>query len=35
MFKIEFYSTADGTSELWDFLDTLQQKSIKDKDAQI
>ncbi len=26
MFNIEFYSTADGTSELWDFLDGLQQK---------
>ena len=29
MFNIEFYSTADGTSELWDFLDGLQQKSVK------
>jgi phage-related protein len=35
MFKIEFYSTADGTSELWDFLDDLQQRSIKSKDARI
>lgn len=35
MFRIEFYSTADGTSELWDFLETLQQKSIKNKDARI
>ncbi len=35
MFNIEFYSTADGTSELWDFLDDLQQKSIKSKDARI
>lgn len=35
MFKTEFYSTADGTSELWDFLDTLQQKSVKNKDARI
>ena len=35
MFNIEFYSTADGTSELWDFLDGLQQKSVKSKDARI
>lgn len=35
MFNIEFYSTADGTSELWDFLDGLQQKSVKNKDARI
>ncbi len=35
MFNIEFYSTADGTSELWDFLDDLQQKSVKSKDARI
>lgn len=35
MFNIEFYSTADGTSELWDFLDSLHQKSVKNKDARI
>ena len=35
MFNIEFYSTADGTSELWDFLDGLQQQSVKSKDARI
>lgn len=35
MFNIEFYSTVDGTSELWDFLDSLQQKSVKNKDARI
>ena len=35
MFNIEFYCTTDGTSELWDFLDNLQQKSIKSKDARI
>lgn len=35
MFNIEFYSTSDGTSELWDFLDGLQQKSVKNKDARI
>jgi phage-related protein len=35
MFKIEFYSTADGVSELWDFLDDLQKKSATSKDARI
>ena len=35
MFNIEFYSTADGSSELWDFLNNLQQKSSKNKDARI
>lgn len=32
MFSIEFYSAADGASELWDFLDGLQKKSVKSKD---
>lgn len=35
MFQIEFYSTPEGTSELWGFLDRLQQKSTKNKDARI
>ena len=35
MFNIEFYSAADGSSELCDFLDNLQQKSSKNKDARI
>ena len=35
MFTIEFYSTADGVSELWDFLDDLQQKAATNKDARI
>ena len=35
MFNIEFYSTADGVSELWNFLDELQQKSTTNKDARI
>jgi hypothetical protein len=35
MFNIEFYTSADGTSELWNFLDNLQQKSLKSKDARI
>ncbi len=35
MYKIEFYSTVDGTSELWNFLDELQRKGVKNKDARI
>lgn len=35
MYKIEFYETADGVSELWDFLDDLQKKSLTNKDARI
>ncbi len=35
MFNIEFYSTADDVSELWDFLDDLQQKALTNKDARI
>lgn len=35
MYDIEFYSTADGTSELWDFLVVLQQKALTNKDARI
>ena len=35
MFNIEFYSNADGVSELWNFLDDLQMKAAKSKDARI
>jgi phage-related protein len=35
MYNVEFYSTADGKSELWDFLENLQQKSTNNKDARI
>lgn len=35
MFNIEFYSTADGNSELWSFLDDLQQRAATNKDARI
>lgn len=35
MFNIEFYSTADGVSELWSFLDDLQKKAVTNKDARI
>ena len=33
--RLEFYSTADETSELLDFLDDLQQKASTSKDARI
>lgn len=35
MFNIEFYSTADGVSELWNFLDDLQKRAVTNKDARI
>jgi len=35
MYTIEFYETADGTSELWDFLESLRQKAASNKDARI
>ena len=35
MFNIEFYSTSDGVSELWDFLEDLQTKALSNKDARI
>lgn len=35
MFIIEFYETADGISELWDFLIDLQMKAVSNKDARI
>ena len=35
MFDIEFYQTSDGFSEIWEFLDDLQQKSLHSKDARI
>lgn len=35
MFNIEFYETADGISELWNFLDDLQRKASTNKDARI
>ena len=35
MFNIEFYSTIDGVSELWDFLDDLQKRAVSDKDISL
>ena len=35
MYEVEFYETADGVSELWNFLDDLEQKAEKNKDARI
>ena len=35
MYKIVFYETSDGVSELWNFLDDLQQRASTNKDARI
>ncbi len=35
MFKIEFYEKSDGTSDVWDFLETLRLKSFTNKDIRI
>lgn len=35
MYKIEFYETQNGESELWNFLENLRQKSTTNKDLRI
>ena len=35
MYNIEFYADENNVSELWNFLDSLQKKALKDKDARI
>ena len=35
MFTVQFYETAEGYSELWEFLDELQKKSVNNKNARI
>lgn len=35
MYTVEFYETADGRSELWDFLEELRVKAATNKDARI
>lgn len=35
MFTIEFYSDQHGNSEVWNFLDDLQKRASKDKNARI
>ena len=35
MYNIEFYESADGVSELCNFLDNLQKKAATSKDARI
>ncbi len=35
MYTVEFYETADGRSELWDFLEKLRIKTATSKDARI
>lgn len=35
MYTVEFYETADGKSDLWDFLENLRIKAATSKDARI
>lgn len=35
MYNIEFYENANGVSELWEYLDNLQQEAPNNKDARI
>lgn len=35
MYDIEFYEKADGTSDVWDFLEELREKIKTNKDARI
>ncbi len=35
MYRVEFYETADGKSELWNFLEELRMKAVTSKDARI
>lgn len=35
MYTVKFYETADGKSELWDFLEELRTKATDSKDARI
>lgn len=35
MYSIEFYEKADGTSDVWSFLDELRKKKDTNKDARI
>lgn len=35
MYTVEFYETADGRSELWEFLEDLRARSAHNKDARI
>jgi phage-related protein len=35
MYTVEFYEKADGSSEVWDFLENLRIKADSNKDARI
>ena len=35
MYRIEFYEKRTGTSDVWDFLEELREKSKTNKDARI
>lgn len=35
MYRVEFYETEDGDSQIWDFLEDLRLKAAASKDARI
>ena len=35
MYRIEFYEKRNGTSDVWNFLEELREKSKTNKDARI
>lgn len=35
MYKVDFYETANGVSDVWDFLEELRSKKSSNKDARI
>ncbi len=35
MYTVEFYETADGQSDIWDFLEELRGRAATNKDARI
>ena len=35
MYRVEFYEKADGTSDVWDFLEDLRTRAGSNKDARI
>ena len=35
MYRVEFYETEDGDSQIWDFLEDLRLKAAVSKDARI
>ena len=35
MYNVEFYTDSEGNSELWNYLVTLQERAVTDKNARI